>query len=184
MSDNFTMIDTADCTRLNWKAADRGETVGRRGEEHPHLADRAATAEYAPEVAGQMAAGKWKQLDDVFWTMIPFGTGGRRGKMYPIGTNAINDRTIGESAQGLADYVQGEHAARQAAGLRDRLRHAASLAAIRRVVRRDHGRRRLQGLFSRRLPQHAGTFLHRALQAVRLRHHHHGQPQSAQPTTR
>ena len=25
--------------------------------------------------------------------------------MYPIGTNAINDRTIGESAQGLADYV-------------------------------------------------------------------------------
>jgi phosphoglucomutase/phosphomannomutase len=25
--------------------------------------------------------------------------------MYPIGSNAINDRTIGESAQGLADYV-------------------------------------------------------------------------------
>ena len=45
-------------------------------------------------------------LDDVFWTVIPFGTGGRRGKMYPIGTNAINDRTIGESAQGLAEYVR------------------------------------------------------------------------------
>ena len=26
--------------------------------------------------------------------------------MYPIGTNAINDRTIGESARGLADYVK------------------------------------------------------------------------------
>ena len=26
--------------------------------------------------------------------------------MYPIGTNAINDRTIGESAAGLADYVR------------------------------------------------------------------------------
>ena len=26
--------------------------------------------------------------------------------MYPIGSNAINDRTIGESAQGLADYVK------------------------------------------------------------------------------
>ena len=36
----------------------------------------------------------------------PFGTGGRRGRMYPIGCNAINDRTIGESAQGLADYVK------------------------------------------------------------------------------
>ena len=63
-------------------------------------------AEYAPQVAEHLAAGKFKQLDDVFWTVIPFGTGGRRGRMYPIGCNAINDRTIGESAQGLADYVK------------------------------------------------------------------------------
>ena len=48
----------------------------------------------------------WKELDDVYWTVIPFGTGGRRGTMYPVGSNAINDRTIGESAQGLADYVR------------------------------------------------------------------------------
>src|SRR6266853_103264 len=63
-------------------------------------------AESAPLVAEHIAAGKWKELDDVFWTGIPFGTGGRRGKMYPIGCNAINDRTIGESAQGLAEYVR------------------------------------------------------------------------------
>jgi phosphomannomutase len=63
-------------------------------------------AEYAPEVAAHITAGKWQVLDDVFWTVIPFGTGGRRGRMYPIGSNAINDRTIGESAQGLADYVK------------------------------------------------------------------------------
>ena len=62
--------------------------------------------EYASEVAEHISAGKWQQLDDVFWTVIPFGTGGRRGKMYPIGSGAINDRTIGESAQGLADYVK------------------------------------------------------------------------------
>src|SRR5436305_2636368 len=61
--------------------------------------------EYAPQVAEHIAAGKWKELDDVFWTVIPFGTGGRRGRMYPIGCNAINERTIGESAQGLAEYV-------------------------------------------------------------------------------
>lgn len=64
-------------------------------------------AEYAAEVEAHIVAKKWKTLDDVFWTVIPFGTGGRRGKMYPIGSNAINDRTIGESAQGLADYVKG-----------------------------------------------------------------------------
>src|SRR6476469_1719503 len=63
-------------------------------------------AAYADEVAAHVADGKWQVLDDVFWTVIPFGTGGRRGKMYPIGSNAINDRTIGESAQGLADYVK------------------------------------------------------------------------------
>jgi phosphoglucomutase/phosphomannomutase len=62
-------------------------------------------AEYAPQVAEHIAAKKWKELDDVFWTVIPFGTGGRRGRMYPIGCNAINERTIGESAQGLAEYV-------------------------------------------------------------------------------
>lgn len=78
----------------------------------PHSANMMRTwltepryAEYAAEVAAHVADGKWKQLDDVFWTVIPFGTGGRRGTMYKIGSNAINDRTIGESAQGLADYV-------------------------------------------------------------------------------
>ena len=65
--------------------------------------------DHGSSVAEHLAAGKWQELDDAFWTIIPFGTGGRRGRMYPIGSNAINDRTIGESAQGLADYVQ-EHA--------------------------------------------------------------------------
>lgn len=66
-------------------------------------------AKYSDYVAGiveHIESGKWKQLDDVFWTVIPFGTGGRRGMMYPFGSNAINDRTIGESAQGLAEYVK------------------------------------------------------------------------------
>lgn len=68
-------------------------------------------AEYAPQVAESLANGQWKELDDAFWTVIPFGTGGRRGKMYPIGSNTINDRTIGESAQGLATYVRDQHTA-------------------------------------------------------------------------
>lgn len=63
-------------------------------------------ADYAAEVAAHIDGEQWKALDDAFWTVIPFGTGGRRGRMYPIGSNAINDRTIGESAQGLATYVK------------------------------------------------------------------------------
>lgn len=63
-------------------------------------------AEFAAALAARIDAGLWKELDDAYWTVIPFGTGGRRGTMYPVGSNAINDRTIGESAQGLADYVR------------------------------------------------------------------------------
>ena len=63
-------------------------------------------AEFAAELGAQIDRGLWKELDDAYWTVIPFGTGGRRGTMYPVGSNAINDRTIGESAQGLADYVR------------------------------------------------------------------------------
>ena len=70
-------------------------------------------AEFAGELAALIDKGSWQELDDAYWTVIPFGTGGRRGKMYPVGSNAINDRTIGESAQGLADYVTGVLAAGQ-----------------------------------------------------------------------
>lgn len=62
--------------------------------------------EYATQVGEKLAGGKFSELEEAFWTTIPFGTGGRRGRMYPIGCNAINDRTIGETAQGLADYVK------------------------------------------------------------------------------
>ena len=62
-------------------------------------------ADYVPQVAELIEQARWKELDDAFWTVIPFGTGGRRGKMFPVGTNMINDVTIGESAQGLATYV-------------------------------------------------------------------------------
>ncbi len=65
-------------------------------------------AAYVPAIVQHIAEQKWQALDDAFWTVIPFGTGGRRGRMYPFGSNTINDRTIGESAQGLADYVK-EH---------------------------------------------------------------------------
>jgi phosphoglucomutase len=62
-------------------------------------------SKYRPAIVQHIENSQWQILDDVFWTVIPFGTGGRRGTMYEFGSNAINDRTIGESAQGLAAYV-------------------------------------------------------------------------------
>lgn len=92
-------------------------------------------AEYRDQVADEIAQEKWQALDDAFWTIIPFGTGGRRGRMYPIGSNAINDRTIGESAQGLADYVVEYHKGQKdlscviAYDTRHKSRHFAELCA-------------------------------------------------------
>jgi phosphomannomutase len=91
--------------------------------------------DYATEVADWIRAAKWKELDDAFWTVIPFGTGGRRGRMCDIGSNAINDRTIGESAQGVADYVKAQNpnekhlACAIAYDTRHKSRHFAELCA-------------------------------------------------------
>ena len=78
------------------------ENIGRwlRGE---HFSD------YWPLIADHIRNKRWKTLEDVFWTQIPFGTAGRRGRMYPIGCNAINKRTIGETIQALAEYVRDQY---------------------------------------------------------------------------
>jgi phosphomannomutase len=62
-------------------------------------------ARYRERLVQDIEAGRWQALDDAFFAVLEFGTGGRRGKMYPVGTNVLNDRTIAESARGLADYV-------------------------------------------------------------------------------
>ncbi len=88
---------------------------------------------FRAELIGQLTSGSWAALEDAFWTVLPFGTAGRRGPMYPIGTAAINDRTIGESAQGLADFVRQKIGAQAPAhcavayDTRHRSRHFAEL---------------------------------------------------------
>ncbi|RME04936.1 MAG: phospho-sugar mutase, partial [Planctomycetota bacterium] len=44
------------------------------------------------------------EFQDAFWQTLPFGTGGRRGKMG-IGQNRIGVYTVQQSAQGIANYL-------------------------------------------------------------------------------
>ena len=60
--------------------------------------------EYASEIEQLIAAEDWQTLDDAFFQILPFGTGGRRGTVG-VGSNRINRVTMGESAQGLATYL-------------------------------------------------------------------------------
>ena len=90
-------------------------------------------AAYRDRLVQDIDAGKWKALDDAFYAVLEFGTGGRRGKMYPVGTNVLNDRTIGESARGLADYVtktKGEGAPRSCVVARDTRHNSPEFAAL------------------------------------------------------
>ena len=60
--------------------------------------------EFREELHDLIDAENWEELDDRFYRIIEFGTGGRRGARG-AGTNRINSRTIAESAQGLASYI-------------------------------------------------------------------------------
>ena len=65
-----------------------------------------ALGEFSGAVAALLDADDTDQLLRLFWEAIPFGTGGRRGVMGPLGTATINSRTIAESAHGLARHLQ------------------------------------------------------------------------------
>lgn len=80
-----------------------------KGATHAHATQwltRPEYEEFVPAIGEAILADRWQEMNDAFWTVIPFGTGGRRGKMHSFGTNTINSRTIGESAQALANYVR------------------------------------------------------------------------------
>ena len=55
------------------------------------------------------------------------------GKMYPVGTNVLNERTIAESARGLADYVtrkKGEGSPRSCVIAHDTRHHSARIRRV------------------------------------------------------
>ena len=62
--------------------------------------------EYAARLAELVDAEDYKSLEAMFWTVIPFGTGGRRGIMGEMGCATVNRRTIAESAHGLAEHLK------------------------------------------------------------------------------
>ncbi|MHC5212762.1 MAG: phospho-sugar mutase [Planctomycetota bacterium] len=60
---------------------------------------------YKPQLEALLAAGRFEDLLDAFWQVIPFGTGGRRGPVG-IGTNRFNAWTMCTSVQGHAEILR------------------------------------------------------------------------------
>src|SRR5712691_320760 len=63
-------------------------------------------APYQPRLQQLIDEGHWAVLQAAFWERIPFGTAGRRGPMSELGTATMNERTIAESAHGVAVHVK------------------------------------------------------------------------------
>lgn len=63
-------------------------------------------ARYAQPIGQLVDSKDFTELDRLFWEVIAFGTGGRRGRMSEFGSATINSRTIAESAHGLAIYLK------------------------------------------------------------------------------
>ena len=62
-------------------------------------------SDYQGEIKLLIEDSDWKELEDIFYTHIKIGTGGIRGKIGP-GPNRINQRIIGEAAQGLSQFIE------------------------------------------------------------------------------
>ncbi|MBX7105751.1 MAG: phospho-sugar mutase [Gemmataceae bacterium] len=62
-------------------------------------------AAYLPQIRWQIALGRWSDLLDQFYQVLPFGTGGRRGAVG-IGPNRMNLWTLGASVQGHCEYLR------------------------------------------------------------------------------
>ncbi len=88
-------------------AADRaGQLTGDSAANLKAWLQRDAVAGYRERLQQLIRQADWAALDGMFWTAIPFGTGGRRGPMGEMGPATINDRTIAESAHGMACYLR------------------------------------------------------------------------------
>lgn len=61
--------------------------------------------QFAEFAEGVMDLIRPTPLIDAFYQIIPFGTGGRRG-IVGVGSNRMNARAVGESAQGVASYIK------------------------------------------------------------------------------
>lgn len=81
----------------------------------PHVSKQAAKniekwlaepkyAEYKLDLIKLIDDQNWQELEDSFFKVVEFGTGGRRGTTG-VGSNRINRVTIGESAQALCSYA-------------------------------------------------------------------------------
>lgn len=152
MSESTPIIESPESTKtidpaveqaLSALAAAQG--TGKIGESSLNNVRRWMTepgyAAYVPRILPLIHSGKFEELDSLFWEVIPFGTGGRRGAMTDFGSATMNERTVAESANGIAVYlakVRGKAGGRAVIACDTRLR-SSEFAKLSACVLAAHG---------------------------------------------
>ena len=105
MNNSLSLEDTL----TNLREAVRNEQISESTCQHAtHWLSEAPYQQYRTAISGLVSDKNWEELSRLFWQVLPFGTGGRRGVMSEFGSATMNERTIAESAYGLAAYLQHE----------------------------------------------------------------------------
>ena len=123
------------------------------------------------KTAAQMLENE-EELLSAFGTELAFGTGGLRG-VLGIGTNRMNEYTVGRATQGLADYLQEKDGKSVAIGYDSRLRSREFAYFAAGVLARNG---LTAHVYPRLMPTPMLSFAVREL-GCRRGHCHHRQPQ-------
>ncbi|MCX5772781.1 MAG: hypothetical protein NTZ09_21265, partial [Candidatus Hydrogenedentes bacterium] len=109
MTNNSTSVDWRRCAKDVEKKFLLLSNSPERTEAAIHLMDLWMTEDLCrPQrdaVMAHMAADKYELLLDSFYQFIPFGTGGRRGRVG-FGPNRINEVTVSLSVLGHCNYLR------------------------------------------------------------------------------
>ncbi len=102
----MTDTDTTQCLEMIAAAAQQNKLTAGAVENITRWLTQPQYAQYADAICELINEQEFAKLDRLFWEVIAFGTGGRRGLMSDFGSATINPRTIAESAHGLATYLK------------------------------------------------------------------------------
>lgn len=95
------LLDTT-CSLIHQR---HGELGVRAGVSLRRWLSGAVPYAHAEAIAGHLGAGHIELVFDCFWQDLPFGTGGRRGRVG-YGPNRINPTTIAMAIQGHCSYLR------------------------------------------------------------------------------
>src|SRR5262249_20602228 len=100
------IMDLLEQARNGFQAIQVNETIKQQALKYlGHWLRGPEFATYRPQIEWLIQTQQWPGLLDRFYQILPFGTGGRRGRVG-MGPNRMNVWTVTASVQGHCEYIK------------------------------------------------------------------------------